>query len=72
MLKAYPDGSWRAAWTDNVKGECLIRAGDRADGVQLVRNSSPVIVASWPKASFYGRAASRRLAMSIVTATQRQ
>lgn len=72
MVKAYPDDPWRPAWTDNVKGECLIRAGDRANGTQLVRNSSPVILASWPKASFYGHAASRRLAMSIVTVKRRQ
>lgn len=64
MAKTYPDDPWRVAWTDSVRGECLLRSGERQRGAALVRASSPIILQRWPSSTLYGRAAERRLRMT--------
>lgn len=61
MAKAYPDDPWRTAWIDNIRGECLVMAGQKARGALLIRSSSPTLLKRWPASSLYGRAAQRRL-----------
>jgi tetratricopeptide (TPR) repeat protein len=58
---AYPDTPWRSAWVQNIKGECLIRAGKAAEGRQAISESSPVIIKSWPAGTLFAVEAKRRL-----------
>ena len=56
----YPDNPWRSAWVQNIKGECLLRHGQRQAGVALIKGSSPVIAKAWPKGSLFAFEAQRR------------
>ena len=56
----YPDTPWRAAWVENIKGECLLRAGRAADGKKAIAASSPVIGRSWPAGTLFAAEAQRR------------
>jgi len=56
----YPDDPWRPAWIQNVRGECLIRAGRKDDGKKAIAQSSPTILKIWPAGSFFAFEAQRR------------
>jgi tetratricopeptide (TPR) repeat protein len=56
----YPDMPWRSAWVENVKGECLIRAGHAPEGKVAIARSSPVIIKTWPRGSLFAVEAQRR------------
>lgn len=64
MAKAYPDDPWRIAWTDNVRGACLFRTGQRVAGTKLIRESSLVILKRWAPTTLYGHAAGQRLELA--------
>jgi tetratricopeptide (TPR) repeat protein len=55
----YPDNSW-SAWVENIKGECLIRAGRKQEGRQAIAQSSPIIIKSWPPGTLFAVEAQRR------------
>jgi tetratricopeptide (TPR) repeat protein len=61
MRADYPDDPWRSAWVESTRGECLIRAGETGRAAPLIRRSSATLLARWPKSSFHGSAAARRL-----------
>jgi tetratricopeptide (TPR) repeat protein len=56
----YPDKPWRSAWVENVKGECLLRAGRRQEGRASIARSTPVIERSWPRGTLFAVEAQRR------------
>ena len=60
----YPDDAWRSAWVENVRGECLVRAGRSTDGRAAISGSSPVILRRWPRNTLYGAEAGRRLQLA--------
>jgi len=55
----YPDRSW-SAWVENVRGECLVRAGRREEGRKAIAVSSPVILRTWPAGTLFAVEAQRR------------
>lgn len=61
--KDYPDAPWRSAWVENVRGECLIRAGRAGQGAAEVARSSPAILAAWPRGTLFAAEARRRAAL---------
>jgi hypothetical protein len=61
MKRDYPDDAWRTAWVQNVRGECLLRAGRSADGKRMVAASAPEILKRWPAGTLYAAEAQRRL-----------
>jgi tetratricopeptide (TPR) repeat protein len=61
MQADYPGVAWRAAWIDNVLGDCLIRGTDHASGRRLIEASTPIILAHWSADTLYGHAAVLRL-----------
>jgi tetratricopeptide (TPR) repeat protein len=62
MAKTYPKDPWRPAWTDFVHGRCLIKSGDRAGGLALIRASAPALQKRWEPSSLYGHTVARTLA----------
>jgi len=60
--EAYAGQAWRTAWVDNVRGECLVEGGRRAEGAALLRRSEPLIAERWPAGTHYGAIARGRLA----------
>jgi tetratricopeptide (TPR) repeat protein len=62
MAKTYPKDPWRPAWTDFVRGRCLIKSGDRAGGLALIRASTPALQKRWKPDSLYGHTVARTLA----------
>jgi len=56
----YPDKPWRSAWVENIKGECLLRAGQKQEGRKEILASSPVIIKSWPAGTLFAVEAQRR------------
>jgi hypothetical protein len=60
----YPDSPWRSAWVENVKGECLLRAGRLEAGKAAIAKSSPVIIASWPARTLFAVEAQRRMKLA--------
>jgi tetratricopeptide (TPR) repeat protein len=54
MATTYPNDPWRPAWTDFVRGRCLIKSGNRADGLALIRTSAPALQKRWKPDSLYG------------------
>ncbi|WP_310467571.1 tetratricopeptide repeat protein [Sphingomonas sp.] len=60
----YPDDPWRSAWVDNIRGECLIRAGRGSEGRQAIAASSPVISQAWPAGTLFAVEAKRRLRLA--------
>ncbi len=56
----YPDKPWRSAWVENIKGECLLRAGRKQEGRKAIAESSPVIVKAWPAGTLFAVEAERR------------
>jgi tetratricopeptide (TPR) repeat protein len=62
MTKTYPKDPWRPAWTDFVHGRCLIKSGDRAGGLALIRASTPALQKRWKPDSLYGHTVARTLA----------
>jgi ATP/maltotriose-dependent transcriptional regulator MalT len=61
MKSDYPDDPWRAAWVDNVRGECLLRSGQAANGERLIATSAPAIFKRWQPNTLYAAEAQRRL-----------
>jgi tetratricopeptide (TPR) repeat protein len=61
MVAAYPDDPWRVGWLDNVRGECLIRAGQAQHGSSLITSTTKIVQSRWPNTSLYGYAVQRRL-----------
>jgi tetratricopeptide (TPR) repeat protein len=61
----YPDDPWRSAWVKNVRGECLIRAGQKQQGRTAIAASSPIIIKSWPPGSLFAVEAQRRAKLAI-------
>jgi tetratricopeptide (TPR) repeat protein len=57
----YPDKPWRSAWVENIRGECLVRAGQSAEGRKVIAESSPVIIKSSPAGTLFSVEAERRL-----------
>jgi tetratricopeptide (TPR) repeat protein len=64
MAKTYPKDPWRPAWTDFVRGRCLIKSGDRAGGLALVRASAPALQKRWKPDSLYGHQVARQLVVN--------
>ena len=56
----YPDDPWRSAWVENVRGECLLRAGQKQEGKKAIAESSPVILRTWPAGTLFAAEAQRR------------
>ncbi len=54
MAQTYPKDPWRPAWTDFVRGRCLVKSGDRKSGLALIRASAPALQARWKPDSLYG------------------
>jgi tetratricopeptide (TPR) repeat protein len=48
---------WRGAWLETVRGACLIRAGQRAEGAALIARSRAAVVQRWPQGTYIGAAA---------------
>jgi tetratricopeptide (TPR) repeat protein len=61
----YPDKPWRAAWVDNVRGECLLRNGQAAEGKKAIASSSPVILENWPAGTLFAAEAQRRSRLAL-------
>ncbi len=61
MAKTYPKDPWRPAWTDFVRGRCLIKSGDRAGGLALIRASAPELQKRWKPDSLYGYQVARAM-----------
>lgn len=61
MVGTYPDDPWRAAWTDNVRGDCLMRSGRAREGAALVLASSRPLRERWAAHSLYGEIVARRV-----------
>ena len=59
----YPDAPWRSAWVDNVRGECLLRSGQRRQGASLIARSSPILAKEWPAGTLFATEARRRQAL---------
>lgn len=66
MKRDYPEDAWRIAWVQNVRGECLLRAGRSADGKRMVAASAPEILKRWPAGTLYAAEAQRRLQLGGV------
>ena len=47
---------WRGAWLQNVRGDCLVRAGHRAEGAALIAQSEAQIARRWSPETFIGTA----------------
>ncbi len=62
MEKTYPKDPGRPAWTDFVRGRCLIKSGDRAGGLALIRASAPELQKRWKPDSLYGHQVASQLA----------
>jgi tetratricopeptide (TPR) repeat protein len=56
----YPDDPWRSAWVENVRGECLLRAGQKQEGKKAIAESTPVILRTWPAGTLFAAEAQRR------------
>jgi tetratricopeptide (TPR) repeat protein len=63
MASTYPDDPWRAAWTQGVMGECMLRNGRKAEGAKLIRASSAVLNARWKPGTHYRAESERRMQM---------
>ena len=61
VKRDYPDDAWRAAWVENVRGECLLRTGKTAEGRRLIAASTPEILKTWPATTLFAAEAQRRL-----------
>lgn len=48
---------WRGAWLQSVCGACFVRAGRRAEGAALIRQSAATIASRWATGTFIGTAA---------------
>jgi tetratricopeptide (TPR) repeat protein len=61
MATTYPNDPWRPAWTDFVRGRCLIKSGNRTDGLALIRASAPALQKRWKPDSLYGYQVAQQL-----------
>jgi tetratricopeptide (TPR) repeat protein len=61
MAKTYPNDPWRPAWTDFVRGRCLIKSGNRTEGLALIRASAPALQKRWKPDSLYGYQVAQQL-----------
>ena len=57
----YPDRPWRSAWVENIRGLCLVRSGNAADGKAAIARSAPVITAEWPAGTLFAAEAKARM-----------
>ncbi len=57
----YPDRPWRSAWVENIRGECLLRSGQKQAGRKAIAQSSPVILKAWPARTLFATEAERRM-----------
>lgn len=48
---------WRGGWLENVRGACLIKAGQRAEGAALIARSRVAVAQRWPQGTYIGAAA---------------
>ncbi len=62
MRADYPDDTWRLAWVQNVRGDCLARQGRLTEARRLLQQSAVTIAKRWPATSMYGAQARDRLA----------
>lgn len=56
----YADTPWRQAWVENIRGECLMRKGERKAGAEQIAQSEGAILATWPRGTFFAEQARRR------------
>jgi tetratricopeptide (TPR) repeat protein len=56
----YPDDPWRSAWVENIRGECLVRAGQKEEGQKAIAESTPAILKTWPAGTLFAVEAQRR------------
>ena len=63
----YPDTPWRWAWVENIRGECLLRGGRKAEGTAQIARSTPVILSTWPSGTLFANDADRRRKATIRT-----
>jgi tetratricopeptide (TPR) repeat protein len=68
VAERYPDDPWRVALVDNVRAGCLARIGRPAEAEPLIERSTPVLLAKWPAATYYGHDTVQR-ATEVYTAT---
>jgi tetratricopeptide (TPR) repeat protein len=61
MVKTYPKDAWRVAWTDMVRGSCLLKAGRRSEGAAMIRGNAKAVQSRWPPGSLYGHIAAERI-----------
>ena len=54
MAATYPSDPWRIAWTDFVRGMCLVKSGKSAEGAALMRASGAVLQRRWGSETLYG------------------
>jgi hypothetical protein len=59
MRDTYPSDPWRAAWLDNIEGECLL-SSDPARGAPLIRRSTSILRQKWQPGTYYRVEADRR------------
>ncbi|OYU35342.1 toll/interleukin-1 receptor domain-containing protein [Novosphingobium sp. PASSN1] len=45
---------WRSGWLENVRGACLARAGQRAEGAALIARSRAAVTQRWPAGTYIG------------------
>jgi tetratricopeptide (TPR) repeat protein len=57
IAEDHPDTPWRAAWLDNVRGACLVKAGRRGEGIALIARSRSVLTQRWAANTFIGASA---------------
>lgn len=60
----YPDRFW-SAWVENVRGECLVRAGRKQEGKKAIAKSSPLILKTWPPGTLFAVEAQRRAHLAM-------
>src|SRR5271154_4284594 len=54
------DRSWRIAQLDSVAAGCLAALGRVAQAAPLIKSSTPIVLARWKPATFYGHDALER------------
>ena len=60
VAERYPDDRWRLALVDNVRADCLARAGKGTDAERLIADTTSTVLAKWPADTYYGHEALQR------------